>query len=190
MTEITDQTTDAELVELTLHSQRYFGFIMPRYRDTLLRYIRRLTQVSQEEAEDILQEVFIKVYQNLRSYNPDLAFSSWIYRITRNEVISQHRKTKARPHGNSIAVDHEILKNIASGVDVHSEIMTGMQLEAVQTAIEALDLKYRDVLILRYIEDRTYDDIADILKKPPGTVATLLNRAKKKLKKEMIKQDI
>lgn len=179
------QHTDAELVELSLTSQRYFGVLMERYSAKLTRYIRRLSQVSEQEAEDILQEVFITVYQNLRSYNPDLSFSSWIYRITRNEVISQYRKRKARPHGNSIDVENEVLQNIASDVDVAGEVSADVRADAIRAAIDELDLKYRDVLILRYIEDRTYDDISDILKKPPGTVATLLNRAKKKLKKQL-----
>lgn len=181
----TQHHSDAELVELTFTSQRYFGVLMERYSAKLLRYIRRLSQVSEQEAEDILQEVFINVYQNLRSYDVDLAFSSWIYRITRNEVISQFRKRKARPHGNSIDIEDEILHNIASDADVAGSVAAQLQGSVIRSAIDSLDIKYRDVLILRYIEDRSYDDIADILKKPPGTVATLLSRAKKQLKKRL-----
>src|SRR3989339_1384271 len=91
------QKTDEELVSLSLQNQDNYLFLIRRYQDKLLRYIQRISNVSLEDAEDILQEVFIKVYYKLNDFDPDLKFSSWIYRITHNQVISHYRKTQARP---------------------------------------------------------------------------------------------
>ena len=78
---------DEQLVQLSLNNQDYFYYLMKRYEIKLLRYIKRLTTVSPEEAKDIIQEIFIKVYRNLNGFNPKLKFSSWIYRIAHNEII-------------------------------------------------------------------------------------------------------
>ena len=91
------EKTDEELVILTLADQEYFLYLMKRYEQKLLAYIKRITSISHEEAEDVLQETFIKTYLNLNNFDPDLKFSSWIYRIAHNEVINNFRKSKVRP---------------------------------------------------------------------------------------------
>ena len=89
--------SDKELVQLSLKDDKYFAALIERYEAKLTRYIFRLIQTDQQTAEDILQEVFIKVYRNLNDFNDKYSFSSWIYRITHNEVISHVRKIKSRP---------------------------------------------------------------------------------------------
>ncbi|PIU78076.1 MAG: hypothetical protein COS72_03485, partial [Candidatus Moranbacteria bacterium CG06_land_8_20_14_3_00_43_56] len=91
------EKTDEELVALTLKNQDFFSCIVERYEAKLTRYIRRISAATQEDAEDLLQEIFVKVYRNLYGFDPSLKFSSWIYRIAHNQVISQWRKTKSRP---------------------------------------------------------------------------------------------
>ena len=180
--------TDAEIVQATLQNPDMFGVLIARYSDKLLRFIRRITAVNTHEAEDILQETFIKAYTNLRDFDQSLSFSSWIYRIARNETISQHRKAKARPHGNSIEVDDTVFANFASDHDVAAIVEATLQKEQLKEALASIDQKYRDVLVLKYFEGLSYNEISDVIKKPPGTVATLLNRAKKHLKKEIDKR--
>ncbi len=153
---------------------------MRRYETKLKRYILRLTNVSPETADDILQEVFIKTYTNLQSFDPYLSFNSWVYRITRNEVISHHRKHKRRPQGHTIDIEQRILENIQSELNVESDIDLSMQADLIGSAIDKLPEKYREVMILRFLEEKSYKEISDILRKPVGTVSTLLNRAKKK----------
>lgn len=182
-----DQKTDSELVRLTLGNQIFFQCIMKRYEDPLKRYIRRISGFSEAEAEDILQEVYIKTFLNLNDFDNSLKFSSWIYRITRNEVISDYRKTKARPQGNSILVEDDWLNNLPDEMDIQAEIATKFEVEKIKSALEKIDLKYREVIILRYLEEKSYREISDIIKKPEGTVATLLNRAKKRLTKYLQK---
>ncbi|MCD4760747.1 RNA polymerase sigma factor, partial [bacterium] len=155
----------------------------------LLRYIRRISGLNIEDAEDVLQDVFIKVYQNLNSFDTSLKFSSWIYRITHNQVISNFRKKQARPQ--EISGDNElILNNIVSDLDMGRDIDLGYARENIDKILNSLDIKYREVLVLKFLEEKEYKEISDILKKPMGTVATLLNRAKKQFREKLVQSDI
>ena len=150
--------------------------------------MKRISNVPEEELQDILQETFIKAYYNLNNFDPDLKFSSWIYRIAHNSVIDTHRKNKIRPQGNLIDIEDSLLQNIASDADVLKEVDRKYIRKNIEDALENMGQKYQEVLVLKFFEEKDYREISDILKKPMGTVATLLNRAKKKLKEEIIKQ--
>lgn len=190
---MTKQKTDAELVQESLQNPDQFGALMKRYETKLLRYIRRFTGVNRDEAEDILQEVFIKVYKNLNDFDPELSFSSWIYRISHNEAIDHirsARKRKTMP----LELDEEESKSLIhflkSEIDLAKEFEQKEMVRKIQKAISMLSPKFREVLILRYIEDLNYNEIADILKMPNGTVGTLVNRAKKQFKQIAIKLNV
>jgi RNA polymerase sigma-70 factor, ECF subfamily len=88
---------DEELVLISISDQDAFSELIRRYEAKLFNYIKRISSLSKEDAEDILQEVFIKVYKNLNGFDVDLKFSSWIYRITHNEVITNFRKFSRKP---------------------------------------------------------------------------------------------
>jgi len=182
--------TDEELVALSLEDQGYFWCLIKRYEAKLMRYIIRISGVSKEEAEDILQEVFIKIYQNLNSFDSGLRFSSWVYRITHNQVISNYRKLQARPQNVNWELNEEMLNNIASDLNIEREVNNQYLRENIKKVLNNLDKKYREILILRFFEEKTYEEISDILKKPMGTIATLINRAKKHFKQEVEKQGI
>ncbi|PLX20645.1 hypothetical protein C0584_05390 [Candidatus Parcubacteria bacterium] len=184
------EKSDEELVRLASENQSYFLCIMKRHEERLFRYIRRISNFSFEEAEDILQEVFIKVYQNLNSYDPSLKFSSWIYRITHNHVISSFRKLKSRAEGQVFEITEEEFNNISGEFDVLKEVDAQLNKELLGKVLNQLEPKYRDVLVLKFLEERDYKEISDIIKKPMGTVATLINRAKKKMEKEIESQNI
>ncbi len=171
--------SDEEIVEMTLEHHRHLQVLIDRYSEKLIRYIHRSTRVSQEEAEDILQESFIKAYYNLNSFDPSLSFSSWIYRIVHNQVVSQHRKKSVRPQGNAIDVDQEVVEQMADDFEVLDDIDRGYLRDHLTEILDQMDLKYREVLVLKYFQGKSYEEISDIVKKPPGTIATLLNRAKK-----------
>lgn len=181
--------TDEELVKMALNNQDSFLYLVERYEKKLLSYIIRISGFSKEDAEDILQEVFIKVYVNLNSFDDDLKFSSWIYRITHNEVINNYRKKKVRPQS-VMDLDDEFLNNLASDLKTDGHIDQRYLKENVAKVIENLDPKYKEILVLRFWEDKDYSEISDILKKPMGTVATLISRAKKKFQEELEKQEI
>jgi RNA polymerase sigma-70 factor, ECF subfamily len=182
--------TDQELVELALEDREFFAWIISRYKDKLYNYISRITNASAQEAEDILQEVFIKTYRNLNEYDPELKFSSWIYRIAHNQTISHYRKEKVRPLGNAIPLDIEEIKNLAADTNIEKDIDLELMRESIYSVLDSMDEKYRELLVLKYFEEKSYKEISDILKKPIGTVATMLMKAKKDFKNEAKKQKL
>lgn len=184
------EKTDEELVLLALSDQDVFLYLMRRYEKKLLSYISRITNVNRDEAEDILQDTFIKIYQNLNDFDAELKFSSWAYRIAHNQVISNYRKIKSRPQSIPLDINEEILGNLASDLDVKKDLDAVFLRENIKKVLARLNIKYREVLILKFLEEKNYKEISDILKKPMGTVATLINRAKKEFKKELLGQKI
>ncbi len=176
--------TDAELVAQALTDTDKFGFIIERYEAKLLRYILRLSNVYVEEAEEILQESFIKAWRNLRDYDPQLPLSSWLYRITHNEVISHYRKLKSRGSDTAVPLDETIFELASEELGIPEQTDKKILSEHVRAIFERLSEEYRTVLVLKFLEDKSYEEISDIIKKPMGTVATLLNRAKKTFKEK------
>jgi len=176
------QTSDQELVKLTLQDKSFYVFLVERYEEKLRWYVRRTVGVTVEEAEDIVQEVFIKTYLNLNDFDPQLKFSSWIYRIAHNEAINYVRYRKRRP----LTVELDQADNdwllLRDDLDIVQSADQALLVEPLRQALEQLEDKYRQVLILRYWEDKDYQEISDILHLPLGSVATLLNRGKKQLK--------
>lgn len=178
-----DKKSDNEIVELVLKDQENFLYIVKRYKTKLFSYIRRISNFSDEEVEDVLQNIFIKVYQNINDFDSDLKFSSWIYRITHNEVIDNFRKNKARPQTSSFEVDDDRIKILASEFNIEKEIDREKIREIIGEALSRLDLKFKDILVLKFFEEKDYNEISDIIKKPKGTVASRMNKAKEELKK-------
>src|SRR3989338_2210612 len=174
--------TEAELIRLARGDAEYFVCIMRLFEAPLLRYIHRITSVDDDGAADLLQEIFIKAYKNLNAIDETISVSAWLYRTTRNHVISAHRKRLVRPQLLE-SNDDEFINTIAS--DVYLTLATDQLLlrERLNAAIDQLSDKYREVIILRYFEEKEYKEISDITKKPIGTISTLLNRAKGELKR-------
>ena len=183
-----EDKTDEELAKLATEDQTYFLCIINRYQEKLFYYIRRISNVSIEEAEDVLQDVFIKVYKNLNDFDVDLKFSSWIYRITHNQVISNFRKIQARPQNAGVDLSDDSYLKLASDLDIEYEVNNKLLRKNIYQILNSMDKKYKDVLVLKFFEEKDYKEISDILKIPMGTVASLINRAKKKFreKKEII----
>jgi len=182
--------SDEELVKLTLKDQGNFIYLVDRYKGKLLSYIRRLTNINNDDAEDILQDVFIKVYLNLNGFDSALKFSSWIYRITHNQVISNHRKLKARPEGYMTNLEDSSARKLASDIDIVAGADWGIMKSNIAKVLGKLDQKYREVLVLKFLEEKSYQEISDIIKKPSGTVASTINKAKREFKKELNRQKI
>lgn len=189
---ITDisKATNEELVKLSLLDKNVFGQIIERFQQPLSRFIQRRTIASEQDVEDLLQDIFIKVYLNLNAFDSSLKFSSWIYRIAYNEVVSAYRKKKLREHYNFEDFENSGDNNqisfqeiLADETNVMDQVHNFQELEKVKVAVEKLDSKYKEVFILRFYEGRDYEEIGDILQIPTGTVSTLISRAKKQLSK-------
>ena len=181
--------TDEQIVVLTLKNQDYYLCLMKRYEIKLLNYILKISNISREDAEDILQEVFVKAYQNLNDFDLNFKFSNWIYSIAHNTTISVFRKKNVRPQ--TVSWEDKDLDNILkSTLDVEDASLQKQTYKHILKIINQLPLKFKDVLILKFREGKDYREISDILHKPMGTIATLINRAKKFLKQELKKEDI
>ena len=175
--------TDEEIVARTLEDRQVFSLIISRYEAKLGRYIGRLGVRTYDDRVDVLQEIFIKAYKNLNSFDGGFKFSSWIYRIAHNEAISWYRKQKVRPEGNLVTDGDDILQLLQNGeVGADVEFDKGINQRELSLAMAKIDTKYQQALILRYFEQKEYDEISDILKVPLGSVGTLIFRGKKQLK--------
>ncbi|EKE11397.1 MAG: RNA polymerase sigma factor SigW [uncultured bacterium] len=165
-----------------------FGIVIERYQGKLFAYLYRLIG-NQEEAQDLLQDVFIKAFRNMNSYDIERKFSSWIYRIAHNEAINHLKRKSLRRFISWEDVvstrDKLMTSETEEGADkawLRKEIIN-----EVDQVINKLPFKYKQVLLLRYYSEKSYEEISEILQKPINTVGTLINRAKKKMNKEVEK---
>jgi RNA polymerase sigma-70 factor (ECF subfamily) len=133
-----------------------------------------------DAAADVIQNSFIKAFINLRGFNVKKKFSSWIYRIVHNEAINEIKK-----HKREISLDsNEWLKDIGSDDKTAEEDIDKERAKTLlKENLQKIPLKYSEPLELYYIEERSYEEISDILKMPTGTVGTRISRGKKALKK-------
>ena len=178
------QKTDNQLVQMALENRKDFSLLIERYSPKLQRYVLRLGRINSDDCQDILQDIFIKVYKNLNDYDCNLKFSSWIYRIAHNQVIDFFRKNSARPHILISNEDYDFFDIIGENFDLLSDAQKEFDKKKVLECIDKLDEKYKEVLMLRFLEQKDYKEISDILEKPEGTIATLINRAKKQFKEQ------
>ncbi|MCX6765508.1 MAG: RNA polymerase sigma factor [Candidatus Moranbacteria bacterium] len=178
-----EELSDSKLVALALKkippaSQE----IVRRYQKKLFAYLYHLVG-NKEEVEDILQNVFIKVYGNLSHFDKSKKFSSWIYRIAHNEAVNILKKRGRRRLVSleDISTSKDKLETSSSEKSPIDSWINKELKKEVQIAIDRLPSKYKEVLILRYFLDKSYEEMSEILGKPVNTVGTLLNRARKKL---------
>ena len=171
--------TDEELVARSVSDTTYFGELIKRYDAMLLRYVMRRSRASKEDAEDIVQNSFIKMYRNINDFDVSLKFSSWAYRITHNELIDWYRKQKSSPQLVISSDDEDIFASIAGDINIEKEAIQKDTKKEIEKIIKTLDPKYQEIVFLRFFEDKSYEEIADILKIPAGTVAIRLSRSKK-----------
>ncbi len=179
--DICDKYSDTEIVQYSLLDVNYFACIFEKYEPILMRYILSISMVNNEEAEDILQESFVKIWKNLNGFDPSLKLSSWLYRIVHNQTISYWRKKKSYGKDNVVSTEDYILIDDSEDHGKYGEATRDDS--KLSVAIQELSIKYREILILRFFESMSYAEISDILKIPEGTVAIRINRAKKVLLK-------
>lgn len=174
--------TDVEMVEKTLEHKKYFSLIVDAYSEKLSRYVRRITYVSEQDREDILQNVFIKIYINLNNYDDSLSFNAWAYRITHNEVIDFARKENRKKDKGYIDIEDDVFTLIRNSSDFMEDLYQREDAEKIKRVLEKMSSKYREIIYLRFIEQYSYRDISDILQKSESNVTSMIHRAKKEFK--------
>lgn len=177
--------SDSQLVEQVQEGKRdVYEEIVKRYEKPLLRYARYLTKQS-EFSPDIVQNAFIKAYINLKSFDVTKKLSSWLYRIVHNEAVNRIRKESRFFSFEDI----EWVENIFSrSAPIEDSLQTDEIRKLLKESLQEIPLSYRAPLILFYLEEKSYDEISDVLRIPMGTVGTRINRGKKYLKKVVQKK--
>ncbi len=175
--------TDEQLVKLIREQDKeLFGILIDRYEAKITRYIRRFIQ-NEEDVADIVQNVFIKVFINLQSFDIDRVFNSWIYRIAHNETVT-YLKKKGNEKVSFLDFDtmfpHPFAKETADKPTLDKELEN-----MLSSSLSLIPLKYREVLVLYYYEELSYQEIADILHIPIATVGVRLRRGKERLEKQI-----
>lgn len=175
-----DQTDESIAEQVQQGNVHLFGVLVERYEQKLQRYAKRFL-FGYEDAQDIVQDVFLKAFTNLRSFDVSLRFSPWIYRIAHNEFINAIRKKGREPlsfFDPDTLFPHPIAKERADTEVQHNELKT-----MLDSCLDKLDPKYREPLVLYYYEDMDYQTISEILHIPVSTVGVRLSRGKVGLQK-------
>jgi RNA polymerase sigma-70 factor, ECF subfamily len=168
--------------------RRAFAELVDLYKDKIYHLGYRMLN-QRQEAEDVVQETFLRVYTNLDRYDENQKFSTWIYRIATNLCIDRLRKRKP-----SYSIDAELPEG--EGTDWHAllasddaspetELILSETQQHIREAIQSLPDKYKSIVVLRYLHDLSLQEISDILEMPVTTVKTRVHRGREFLRKKL-----
>jgi len=131
-------------------------------------------------AMDIAQDTFVKLFSGIHDFRGDSAFETWVYRVVVNCCLDRRRKL-----GSLVPLADELIATLRESGDMLAELLRNEMAERIRSAVEKLSPDMRMVVVMRYTEGMSYDQIADVLGCSPGTVASRLNRAHKALERRL-----
>ena len=168
--------SDEELItKIRTEDKELYAEIVRRYEVKLLRYANYLIN-NKDKAADIVQESFIKAFINLNGFNVKKKFSSWIYRIVHNEAVNSIKKNKKE-----VPLIEAV--DLSGGKGIEEDLEKKEIIKKAHKCLGQIPVIYSEPLILYYFDERSYEEISDILRIPMGTVAVRINRAKIYMKK-------
>jgi RNA polymerase sigma-70 factor (ECF subfamily) len=179
--------SDEDLIERFQQGDVYaYDLIVKRYKEPLLNFVYRFIG-NIEEAEDIVQETFLRVYRKKHAYRRIAKFSTWIYTIAGNLSRTELRRRRRRKLFSVSDMgfdekDYEISDEEFNPEDNTEGILQG---ELIQKEIENLSPKFREVILLRDVQELSYEEISQIIKVPIGTVKSRVNRARTRLQSRL-----
>src|SRR5262249_44692390 len=183
-----EQLDDRALVSRILEGDRdRFTELVRRYEKRVINYVYRITH-RYEEAHDLAQEIFVKVFVALDRYDPKYQFSTWLFRIAQNTAIDALRKKSivevpiAKPAAEEDAKDREFAD---TGVSPYRALKNKQLARAIDLAVLELPPDYRELIQLRHFAELSYEEIAFMKKLPLGTVKNKLFRARNMLKETL-----
>lgn len=181
MTNSSLQKTDEQVVVLIQNGDKEkFGVLMERYNKKLSRYGRKFL-TDADNIEDIIQDVFISTFQNINNFDTSLKFSSWIYRIAHNAFVNalkKHQKSMLTDFDFDTLVSHHVYED----PKIEEKEYENMK-KMIRIGLDELKPKYKEIIILHYLEELSYKEISDVLQIPTGTVGIRVMRGKEALKK-------
>jgi RNA polymerase sigma-70 factor, ECF subfamily len=179
--------TDHELVRAALGgSERAFRALVERYQRGVLSLVTRILG-NREDAEDVAQEAFVKAFTRLDTFDPAHKFSNWLFKIAHNSALDTLRRRGAAPAPLELLrggeeVDDPVATLADPRAPAPDEVAATAEFHRdLEGALGRLRPEYRSVIVLRHLEGRAYEDIAEILGLPLGTVKTFLFRARREL---------
>jgi len=168
--------------------QKAYQVLFERHRQAIFHIAFKIVR-DKEEARDLVQETFIKAFSSLKSYNPDYRFTTWLYKIVANSSIDHIRKRRINVFSLDQPMstkDGEVNVEVADmSYNPEKDLTTKQNQLSITKAIDSLPEKYKQVIVMRHHEDKSYEDIAKILAVPVGTVKARIFRARELLKKKL-----
>ena len=158
-----------------------FEELVKQYRNNLILFIQQFVR-DYQAAEDISQNVFVKLYLKKPSYSPNASFKTWLYTIAKREALNHVKKQRRR-----VVAEYDSNAVFEVEQDYLETILADERAMALHRALNDLKAEYRQVLYLCYFEDMSVNDMARLLKKKPQQVSDLLYNAKKALKSVITK---
>ncbi len=181
------KVTDEELIRrFQAGDETAFEEIVNRYKNRLMNFAYRFV-LDREEAEDIVQDTFLKVYQNRYAYKEIAKFSTWIYTITANlaKTILRKRRNRKMFFFSRLGPEDKDMDFPSNERDTQSKIEGKFNEQTIQKAIIKLPEHFRTAIILRDIQELSYEEISNIINAPLGTVKSRINRARLKLQEDL-----
>ena len=184
---IESRSEDATLIKRALDGdQKAFRKLRQKYHEAIYNLIYRMIR-DKDEVADLTQEAFIKAFMSLSSFNDEYAFSTWLYKIATNNCIDYIRRKKLQ----TFSIDKPIESKESefsfelpdSTYEPDRDMIARQRKKLLEDAITSLPAKYRQVIHLRHVEEREYQEIATMLKLPLGTVKAHIFRAREMLNK-------
>lgn len=182
-----DSISDKDLLlDLVNGDMEAFNVIVDRYKNRLLNFVYRFVK-DYDVAEDIVQETFLRVFRKRRDYKAIANFSTWIFTIAGNLAKSELRRRKRWRFLSIDATDDDEKSFDIPDPGMRPDRIAAVRIlnENVQNSIDRLQTKYKEALILRDIEGMSYQQIAEVIGVPVGTVKSRVNRARLKLQKKL-----
>lgn len=178
--------SDSELIDQALAGdQKAFRHLVNRYLPIVYNYLYRMTN-NTDTSEEISQEAFVKAYKHLNSFDRTRPFKPWLLRIASNTAITELRKQSKVVSLDAMAEEGSFTEaDHVSSEGAEAALERKLDNAELMKAMNKLDQKYRQVLLLRYQQDLSYEEIADALSIPLNTVRTWLKRGLEKLKTQV-----
>ena len=183
----TAELSDEELIHRFQDGDIYaFDAIVNRYKDQLLNFAYRFLN-NPEEAEDVVQETFLRIFRNKHAYREIAKFSTWVYTIAGNLAKTELRKRKRRKYLylSDMGYDDKEFEIADPSANTEKEVESLFQEKIIQKAIDELPPRFRQVILLVEIQELPYEEVSKIMRVPLGTVKSRVNRARLKLQAKL-----
>ncbi len=174
---------DLDLVKRAIQNdQKAYAELMTRYKDAIYFMLLKMVN-NKEDANDLTVEAFGKAFENIEKYRPDFAFSTWLFKIATNNCIDFIRKKRLKTFSIDQTIEgdegNENRYDIASeGLDPEEKLIKKQKTDLMRNIVDKLPVRYRQLVIMRYFDEKSYEEISVELDLPLGTVKAQLFRAR------------